>query len=88
MAVQGFWQQYLWPRSIGWDNHMLAISGSIAILLGQLFSHYFLELRRNHPRFYRVGLVSFALTLVALVLSVFGTYRHAIMFGQPAPRQR
>ena len=71
-ALDGFAFQYLWPESVWWANHALAVAFWATLLCGTQFARNFLDMRRMAPNIDRLLLAVVVVSAAGVLVSATG----------------
>ena len=80
-AFQGFGFQYLWPRSIFWQEASIVVTISAVVATAMSFNLGFLNIRQELPKLYPLGKILIGLACLTMVLGFTLEYRIAILLA-------
>jgi diguanylate cyclase (GGDEF)-like protein len=78
-TFRGFGLRYLWPEHPDLNNQILAASVGAAVATVGLFQIYYLDVRRQAPRLFKLLVAVVVLNLLCMLPPLFGVY--ALSFG-------
>ncbi|MFY9478832.1 MAG: diguanylate cyclase [Aquabacterium sp.] len=78
-TFRGFGLRYLWPEHPDLNNQILAASVGAAMATVGLFQIYYLDVRRQAPRLFKLLVAVVVLNLLCMLPPLFGVY--ALSFG-------
>ncbi len=84
MSINGLAFEYLWPDNPAWANKSIPFSIGFALLGVILFSRGFLQVPQLLPRVDRIFKAFGFLTVVVMLIALFGSYNLSIKLGSAA----
>lgn len=81
LAVDGLGFQYLWSDHFWWANHVIPLSGPLAMIFALQFSQAFLGTKKYHHKIHKLFNGLSVAALAVLLLSLFGNplYTYALV---------